>query len=616
MRGFGETAMRGAGKTVKDLGGSHAKECYCGRSGVAVKPATLAPPTLRFGVFELDPRTGELRKKGMKIRLQGQPVEILVMLLQRPGETVTREELQKKLWPADTFVDFEQGLNNAMKRLRVALDDSAESPRFVETLPRRGYRFIGRETQRYGQNHKAPKTIDSLVVLPFVDESGDPDADYLGQGIAETIINTLSQIRKLRVVPRDTAFHFKGPEVNPQAVANSLNVRAVLTGRVLHRGESLIISAELIDTATDSQLWGARYGRKMADIFNVQEEIAKEISEKLRLQLSREDKEQLTKRPTQSPEAYHLYLRGCFHMHKWTPEGVRKCLACCRQALEIDPAYARVQALVSHVYLMMGFFGFTRPRDAFARAKSAALKALEIDGALAEAHAALGSVPLYFEWDWPEAEKQFRQALEISPNSSDIHRKLADWFGVMGRYDEMVTEAQIAVQLDPLSVSAILTLGSGFYECHRDAEATEQLQKALELNPDFVWAAYFLAFLYSADGRHEEAFTLLASAPDTPTTRAYVALAHARGGHRERALEIAHELERQPRRDFSGYVLSAVHGLLGEEDEALTILEELFEERLGALVFLNFRKHDALRGSPRFQDLLRRIGLPQVPGQA
>jgi serine/threonine protein kinase/Tfp pilus assembly protein PilF len=490
--------------------------------------------------------------------------------------------------------DTEQGLSNAMKR---------------------GDRFIGREAQRYGQSRKAPKAIHSLVVLPFVNESGDPDADYLGQGIAETIINTLSQIRKLRVVPRATAFHFKGSEANPQAVANALNVEAVLMGRVLQRGENLIISAELIDTATDSQLWGARYGRRMADIFDVQEEIAKEISEKLRLQLTREEKKRVGKRPTQSHEAYQLYLRGCFHLHKWTSEGVQKSLQYYRQALEIDPAYAPAHARTSSAYLVMGFLGYIRPRDAFACAKAAALKALETDGALAEAHLALGGVLLYFEWDWPGAEKEFRQAIEISPNSSDMHSGLATWFGTMGRYDEELAEARIAVQLDPLSVNAIYRLGTGFYETRRYAEAAEQLQKALELNPDFVFAAHSLAVSYNAQGKHEEALSVLASTADTPTTRAYMALVHARAGHREKALEIAHELERQPQKDFAALVLSALHGLLGEEDEALTILEDLFEERLGALVLLNRTSYDPLRGSPRFQDLIRRIGLPQVSKQ-
>jgi len=452
-------------------------------------------------------------------------------------------------------------------------------------------------------------------VLPFVNESAAADTDYLGQGIAEIFINTLSQIRNLRVVPRATAFHFRGPEANPQGVANALQVRAVLTGRVLQQGESLIVGAELIDTATDSQLWGARYRRKMADIIDVQEEIANEISEKLRLRLTREEKKRLVKRPTESREAYQLYLRGSFHMGKWTAEGLQKCLQYCRQALEIDPAYAPAQALVSRVYLVMGILGFTRPRDMFARAKSAALKALEADGELALAHEALALVRLYFDWDWAGAEKEYRRAVEISPNSSDARYVLADWFLVMGRYAEAVAEAQTAVQLDPLSVNAIHRLGQSFHACRRYAEAAEQLQKALELNPGFVWSTYVLALSYSEQGRHEEALSVLASAADTPITRAYMALAYVRAGDREKALQIAHELESRPRQDLAALVLSAVHGVLGEEDEALTILEKLFEERLGALVWLTQRIYDPLRGSPRFQDLMRRIGLPQMPSQ-
>jgi serine/threonine protein kinase/Tfp pilus assembly protein PilF len=456
-----------------------------------------------------------------------------------------------------------------------------------------------------------PKAIDSLVVLPFVNESGDPDADYLGQGIAETIINTLSQIRKLRVVPRATAFYFKGPKANPHAVASALHVRAVLTGRVLQRGENLIVSVELIDTATDTQLWGARYARKLADIFVVQEEIAKEISEGLRLQLTREEKKRLGKRPTLSREAYQLYLRGSFHSEKLSPDDFQKSLHYCRQALEFDPAYATAHARTSAAYLAMGVFGYMRPCDAFACAKSAALKAVETDGALAEAHLALGYVLLFFEWDWPGAEKEFSKAIEISPNSSDAHLGLAGWLVVMGRYDDMVKEAQIAVQLDPLSVNAIFRLGAGFYECRRYAEAEEQFQKALKLHPGFDFAAYLLAMVYGVQGRHDEALSLLATAADTPITRAYMALAHVRAGDREKALEIVHQAECHPRQDFAALVLSVVHSFLGEEDEAITILERLFEERLPALVYLNGRTYAPLRGSPRFQNVTGRIGLPK-----
>ena len=456
-----------------------------------------------------------------------------------------------------------------------------------------------------------PKAIDSLVVLPFANESGDPDADYLGQGIAETIINTLSQIRKLRVVPRATAFYFKGPKANPQAVASALHVRAVLTGRVLQRGDSLIVSTELIDTATDTQLWGARYGRKLADIFEVQEEIAKEISERLRLQLTQQEKKRLGKRPTLSREAYQLYLRGSFHSEKLSTDDFQKSLHYCRQALELDPAYATAHARMSAAYLAMGLFGYIKPCDAFACSKAAALKAVETDEALAEAHLALAYVLLFFEWSWPGAEKEFRRAIEISPNSSDVHLGLVSWFVVMGRYDDVVNEAQVAVQLDPLSVSAIFRLGHGFYECGRYAEAEGQMQKVLELHAGFAFAAYDLALLYSVQGRHEEAISVLAGAADTPIARAYMALAHVRAGDREKALEIVHEAERHPRQDFPALVLSVVHSLLGEENEAIAILERLYEERLPALVYLNGRTYAPLRGSPHFQNLMHRIGLPQ-----
>ena len=304
-----------------------------------------------------------------------------------------------------------------------------------------------------------------------------------------------------------------------------------------------------------------------------------------------------------------------FHWSKWTPEGMQKCLEYCRQALEIDPTYARTHALISLAFTLMGIVGYLRPREAYARGKVAALKALEFDEGLAEAHVAMAWILLYFEWDWPGVEKEYKRAIEIDPSYPGAHYGYSDWLFIMGRYNEALAEAQRAVQLDPLSIQAIFGLGQVLYETDRCAEAAEQFQKALELNPAFDIAAYALAVACSAQGKHEEALNALAMVTDGRATQAYRALVHAYASHREKALEIAHELEREPRPDLATYVLSFVHGYLGQEDEALRILEKLYEERFGLIPWLNRRSFAPLRGSPRFQDLLSRIRLPQVPSR-
>jgi TolB-like protein len=354
---------------------------------------------IRFSVFEADLRAGELRRNGSKVKLQEQPFQILAMLLERPGEIVTREELRARLWSANTFVDFDHGLNSAIRRLRDALGDSAENPGFVETLGRRGYRFIAPVASRVLQERQH-EPIESVAVLPFANRSADPNTDYLSDGITESLINNLSQISTLRVMARSTVFRYKGKDADPRKAGRDLQVRAVLSGRLLKHGSSLIIQAELMDVATGSQLWGGQYNRQAEDVFLLQDDLSREISEKLRLRLTGDEKQRLTKRYTEDAEAYRLYLKGRYHWNKRNPEGLQKAVDYFQQALNRDPAYPLAYAGLADTYAYLSFFLVVPPRQAMPKAKTAAVRALEIDDHLAEAHVSLGYVSFTYDGDW------------------------------------------------------------------------------------------------------------------------------------------------------------------------------------------------------------------------
>jgi len=509
-------------------------------------PKTETAAVQRFGVFELDPRSGELRKKGVRIKLQEQPFKVLTVLLQHPGEVVTREELRSGIWPADTFVDFDNSLNTSINKLREALGDSSDSPRFIETLPRRGYRFIAQVTTdgeqptiaavvptgwakslqpgwtmlfgvasilivgmiALGISHFANLRgrISAVAVMPFANTSGDPNMEYLSDGITEGVIDKLSGLSNLKIISRTSAFRYKKREIEPRRVAQELDVEALVTGTIAQRGDDLWVSAELVDAREDRHLWGEQYRRKLADIPSVPQEIATAVSERLRVRLTSGEKDQLIKVYRTNPEAFELYLKGRYYWSKGTLEGLEKGVEYFKRAIEKDPGNPQAYAGLADCYNDLGGgMSYLPPNENFPKAKAAATKALELDDSLAEAHTALGWVKWGYDWDWSSAEQEFRRAIELNPSSAVAHGRYASYLVTMGRFDEGIAEGRRAQEFDPLSPRVVGFLGYQYIAAGRYDESISQLNKAIELDPSAMWLHAQLAWAYARKGMYAQA---------------------------------------------------------------------------------------------------------------
>ena len=586
----------------------------------------MTPPhTVRFGLFEFDARSGELRKQGRKIRLEGQPVQILIKLLDRPGELISREELQRELWPADTHVNFEQSLNAAMKRLRHALGDSPGNPRFVETLARRGYRFIAPVSTPAGSAASQPapvRTIGSLAVLPFGNADTDPGTEYLADGITETIINDLSRLPGLRVMARSTVFRYKDKTADPRSVGRKLGVDAVLLGRVLQRGEALLVGAELVDVQNGWQLWGEQYNRRLADIFAVEEEISREISEKLRVRLTGEDRSRLTKRHTESTEAYQDYLKGRYHLNRLMEGGLRKAIEYFQHAIQKDPNYALAYTGLADSLGLLGFMGLAPCGDVMPKAKDAARRAIEIDDALPEAHASLGGIFKNYDWDWAAAEREFKRALELNPSFANGHRMYASYLAAVGRPEESQRETLLALELDPFSLPIRVEAAYNAYMADDYQRALEEAIRTLDLKPQFAPAQSVLGQIYEQQGRYEEAIAALEKArvlaDEHPATIAALAHAHAGAGRVEEARLMTGQLtERAHQQHISPFWLAIAHAGAGEKNAALDALEKACDQHDVLLVWMGTEPRlDSLRAEPRFIQILRRTGLTPLADSA
>ncbi len=580
-------------------------------------------PVLRFDAFELDVRAGELRKGGTKLRLQGQPLQVLATLLKRAGDLVTREELRAEIWTADTFVDFDHSLHNAIARIREALGDSADAPRFIETLPRRGYRFIERVNGVHAMSTGAtretpghdPQGIQSLAVLPLDDHSGEPGHEYFADGMTEALITSIAKIKALRVISRTSAMQFKGARKSLPQIAQELNVDAVIEGSVLRSGDRIRIAAQLIHARTDQHLWAESYERDFRDILSVQSEIARQVANEVRIILSPEESASLGSARRVNPEAHELYLQARYYWNKRTEQSVRKALSFFQRAIDHDPTYAQGYAGLADTYNILGYYNALAPAEAYPKGKAAALKALELDESLAEPHAALGVVRRDFEWDWAGAHAEFRRAIELNPGYVEAYHWRSTLMSMRGQHEEALVEKKKTLAMDPLSVVIRTDLARMFY-FHREYERSiEQYRAALDMDPNFSSAYLWLAQPYQQTGKFEEAIAALQAgcglSGDSAYAMARLGLGYALAGKGEEARAILSRLKESSSQKYvSPHDIAIIHAGLDETDDAITWLEKALEERSVGLGYLNVEPQwDALRSDQRFQELLMRVGL-------
>jgi TolB-like protein/Tfp pilus assembly protein PilF len=463
------------------------------------------------------------------------------------------------------------------------------------------------------------KQIESIAVMPFVNENGNVDNEYLSDGMTETLIGNLSQLPNLSVKARSSVFRYKGKDISPQTVGNELSVQAVLLGRVIQRGEMLTLSLELVNAQTENVIWIEQYNRKQADLVSLQSEIARDVSNKLRVKLSRTEESRVVKRYTDDTEAYELYLKGRFFAGgKITEEGQKKSIEYYQQAIGKDTNYALAYVGLAQSYMRLGHvWGFLPPRETFPKAKVAVMKALEIDETLADAHTALADYYLSYEWNWLGAEREIKRAIELSPNDAVAHSNYGSYLQTMGRLDEAIAARKLNREFDPLSPTATANAGYPHYYARQYDQAIEYYRKALELDPNYSWSYLWIGQAYLEKGMYSEAIADINKAvtlsEGNVRARATLGYAYAVAGKRGEAQRVIGELQEESKRKYvSPYFIAVIYSGLGEKDQAFAWLERTYQERHPYLTLLKVEPvFDNLRADPRFQDLLRRVGFPQ-----
>jgi TolB-like protein/DNA-binding winged helix-turn-helix (wHTH) protein/Tfp pilus assembly protein PilF len=653
-----------------------------------------SPRNVRFGMFEADMEAGELRKHGLRLKLSEQPFQILAMLVARPGEVVSREVLRERLWPSDTFVDFDHGLNNAVMRLREVLGDSSDHPRFIETLPRRGYRFIAPvEMKGAASEHPAQEAVasektaevpnvtakngtgnserplkvaqglhsrrfslpriavlaaavlagsalisgitvhyvrgvnaskgkanrsSSLVVLPLENLSGDKEQDYFADGMTDDLIANLAKIHSLRVISRSTAMAYKGTHKPLPQIATELNVDAVVEGTVMRVGNRVRITAELVQVSTDQHLWADTYESPIGDVLALQNRVSSAIVDEIRINLTTEDKERLAQKPSVSPEAYEDYLKGRYYWNKRSGEGFEKAIGYFEEATKRDPQYALAYAGLADCYGIIGatIYGRLPASEAAPKAKSAAIRALEIDPSLAAAETSLATARFNYDWDWTGAAEGFRKAIQLDPSYSTAYQRYSLYLSAMGKFDDSFEQIKKARELEPLSISINTSLGWRLYLAREYDRAIAQLRDTLEMDPGSEWAHLNLGQAYEQKGQFglaiEELQKALELSHSSPLTISALAHAEALSGNHSGANKLLTQLDALSKKQYvSPYYVAIVYLGLGKNEVAMNWLEKAYTDRSNGLVFLKVEPElDPLRTNPRFVTLQNRLNFP------
>ena len=630
----------------------------------------VQPATRRFGEFEFDARAGELRKGTLRIRIGGQPAEILNLLLEHAGEVVLREEVRAKLWPAETFVEFEHSLNAAVNKLREALGESAGKPRYIETVPRRGYRFIGQlqassppaveliqpaeasprsrslrfgvavallatgglsvwmvihfgtrwYSQRSSTSSRQPQIIHSLAVLPLENLSRDTDQEYFADGMTDALISNLAQISNLRVVSRTSVMQYKNVRRPLADVARALSVDGIIEGAVSWSRDGRVrISVQLLQGAPEQHLWAQSYEGELKDVLRLQDQVAQAIAEAVKVKLTAQEHQRLTSAAPVNPDAYQAYLKGRYFWTQRTEDSVNRAIDYFRQAIEKDPNYAAAYSGLADSFSSLGFsfdIGSLPPNDVHPKARSAALKAVELDDSLAEAHNSLAYTKFNYDWDWPGAEAEFRRSIQLNPGYAHAHHWYAHLLLSQGRTAEALAESNRALDLDELSPIINVHLAWHYYFARQYDKSLEQGQKTLELHPGYGLAYWYRGWDYEEKGMYAEALQEMRKARELLKSNLVVdgdiGHLYAVSGRAREAEQVIANLKVLSRsRYVNPFEIALIYVGLGQNEQAFEWLDRAYQQRSDMLVYLKADPRlDPIRSDPRFARLVLAVGIP------